>query len=124
MKMQDIETIAEKIDTELNKKDIFFAWRLSSNLNILEVSEGVKKILGYYPEELVSTNFKNYMLNQEARYFEKELKNDDFKYKNIFFITNIFKRKDKTHIVLETRGRTIFDEKGDLMGFEGLSFYR
>jgi hypothetical protein len=64
------------------------------------------------------------MLKQEGRYFIKELKDYYGSIKNDFNITTIFKRKDKTHVVLETRGKTVFMNKSKISGYEGLTFYR
>ncbi len=122
--MEKIENIAERIESEIKEKDIYFAWQLDDKLNIIEISDGVSKILGYYPNEIISTNFTDYMLKQEARFFLKEISDYNGKYKSIFNITNIFKRKDKTHIVLETKGKSLIDSNGNITGFEGLTFYR
>jgi len=122
--MEKIENIAERIESEIKEKDIYFAWQLDDKLNIIEISDGVSKILGYYPNEIISTNFTDYMLKQEARFFLKEISDYNGKYKSIFNITNIFKRKDKTHIVLETKGKSLSDNDGNITGFEGLTFYR
>ncbi|HEY9186856.1 MAG TPA: PAS domain-containing protein [Ignavibacteria bacterium] len=122
--MEKIENIAERIESEIKEKDIYFAWQLDDKFNIIEISDGVSKILGYYPNEIISTNFTDYMLKQEARFFLKEISDYNGKYKSIFNITNIFKRKDKTHIVLETKGKSLSDNDGNITGFEGLTFYR
>jgi PAS domain S-box-containing protein len=122
--MDKIEEIVTLMDIDLKKKDVFFVWQLDDQFKIVNISEGVEKILGYKVQDVLNSDFTEYMLKQEGRYFIKELKDYYGSIKNDFNITTIFKRKDKTHVVLETRGKTVFMNKSKISGYEGLTFYR
>ena len=122
--MINIEDIIAGMNLDLKKKDIFFVWQLDEEFKILSVSEEVEKILGYSVDEVIKSDFTEYMLKQEGKYFVKELKDFYGLTKNDFNITTIFKRKDKTHVVLETRGKTVFKDNRKISGYEGLTFYK
>jgi len=122
--MNTVADIIAELNLDIQKKDIFFIWRLDKDLKIVDVSDEVEKLLGYHTEEVLNTDFTEFMLKQEGRYFIKELKDFSGKAKNEFSITTIFKRKDKTHVVLETRGKSIFKNGQNVSGYEGLTFYK
>lgn len=122
--MDKIQEIIEDVDVDIKKRDIFFAWQLDEKFRILHISDNIEKILGYRVDEVLRSEFTDYMLKQEGKYFIKELKDLDGLARNEFSITTIFKRKDKTHVVLETRGKTMYSEENKIAGFEGLTFYK
>ena len=122
--MNRIEEIISNMNIDIKKKDVFFVWHLDDKFSILEASDGVEKILGYNSQEIINSDFTDFMLKQEGRYFVKEPSDLDGLTKKEFSITTIFKRKDKTHVVLETRGKTIYSNNQKVSGYEGLTFYK
>lgn len=121
--MNDIEKIITELNLDLKKNDVFCVWHLDSEFKILDISEGVEKILGYPVDDIKKTEFTEYMLPLERKYFIKELKDySKFEHNECNIIT-IFQKKDESHIVLETRWKTIFTDHQKVSGYVGITFY-
>ncbi|MFX1329616.1 MAG: PAS domain S-box protein, partial [Promethearchaeota archaeon] len=96
-------------------------WEVDANSIFTYVSPKIKEILGYKPEEVIGITPFNLMPEDEAERVENIFQTIIESDQSFKILENTNLHKDGSLRVLETSGVPIFDEKGKVLGYRGIS---
>ncbi len=109
---------SEKRYRELFENLIDVSYRTDIQGNITLVSPSVKKILGYTPEELIGQPVMDFYKNPESR---DTLLSHIQEYGHVENFETQMRRKDGSLIWISSNARMIKNEKGSIIGIDGIA---
>ena len=96
-----------------------WVWEVDSQGLYTYVSPNIIDVLGFTQEEVLGKSPFEFMHPEEAKRVEKSFIECISKKESIVRLENTNIHKDGSHVVLETSGKPILDENGELLGYRG-----
>jgi PAS domain S-box-containing protein len=120
-----IQTEKKLMESESRFKDIAenaadMIWEFNASGKITYISDAVKNVLGYSPDELVDKKYFFDLFPAEEREKLKAATFAAFADKRAFHkVVNPNIHRNGRHVILESNGSPILDANGDLLGYRG-----
>jgi len=106
-------------DIALSSSD--WIWEIDSTGKFTFVSEGVKSVIGYEPDELIGKSLFDIVSHDEAEILRELFIMVSSRKQNITDWINWNIHKDSTLICIQSNGVPIIDNNGNLLGYRGIN---
>jgi PAS domain S-box-containing protein len=97
-------------------------WTIDTKLNFTFINPAIKDLMGYEPEEWIGHNIAEFAYEEDFEYMAYQVGNAlaDPNFNNVVFETKML-NKIGDAVPIEINAKSLRDEKGNLLGFQGIT---
>jgi len=97
-----------------------WGWEINYDAEIVYISPMIRNLLGYNPNEILFHSFNEFLSDEDLKNLQDQNIRQDFEKSDYFSFPAKIKKKNGSYIKIEVNGLGVFDENGNICGYEGI----